>query len=243
MRKAFAVVLLLAIIATGYGIVPHYAQTVMSTATTTVTATFTSTTSTQPPQPESGYVWSTSGDTFQYFQFDGEAYPTYLTVGTYLPQTILPDQKFALYTYVTRTIDPVPVFPFYEQSFVASFCIGGYFTFFPFDSGIHFSIGWSGTFDRWVRHIGAGGIQFSKDLSFSATFPEISYPNFASIPYGAWDGPYVAYVTMKTGYVIPEVPLGLASASLVIAMVVTLLLFRRIGYRPQGSGHKHMSIG
>ena len=205
-----------------------FGQTVTSVTTST---TFTFTSVAQPPQPEPNYVWSTSEENFYYADYDGQTYPTGMVVGAYLPQNVVPNQKHTLYFYVTRMLDPIPSLPFYQQAFLFGFCFGVFYALpspaFPYPDGIHIGVGCLGIFDMKIWHIGFSGAQFSKDFSFSATYPEISYPSFASIPQGAWDGPYVAYVTVSTGYVVHEIPLSMSAPFLVIVMLSVLVYFHR----------------
>jgi hypothetical protein len=154
-----------------------------------------------------------------------------MVVGAYLPQSVVPNQKHALYFYVTRLLDPIPSLPFYQQAFLFGFCFGVFYAVpspvFPYPDGVHIGIGLFGRFDPSVYHIQISGAQLSKDFSFSATYPEISYPSFESIPQGAWDGPYVAYLTVTTGYVVPEIPLASSAPILAIVMLLALLYFHR----------------
>ena len=154
-----------------------------------------------------------------------------MVVGAYLPQSVVPNQKYTLYFYVTRMLDPIPTLSFYQQAFLFGFCFGVFYAIpspaFPYPDGVHIGVGLFGRFDLWVYHIQISGAQLSKDFSFSATYPEISYPSFASIPQGAWDGPYVAHISVTTGYVIPEIPLTKVAPILAIVIFLALLYFHR----------------
>jgi hypothetical protein len=179
-----------------------------------------------PSLPKPGYKWYDSGSAFYYI----ENYSAAIVVGMYVPESINLGENVTIYFYFTRVLEVV-TFPL-GIPISGCICIGLCYNPFSRESGIHIGIRLKPI--QWCKikypteelskHIPIWPPILIESISMSVSYPSIYYSSIYDIPYGKWDGPYIANVTIVKGYVVPEFPINTIAFLLKIVLAFLLIL-------------------